>query len=107
MAGITVEIRAAHQRAVDAGRGNFQPVGLLDRIVDVEHRRQRPRDILAILDAHRAVGALGHDLHRAAGLRGDAHAHQAEAEVGEHRLGQHADAGGDAGVDDQARLVER
>ena len=48
------------------GRGNLQPVGAVDRIGDVEHRRQRARDGLAILDRHRAVRPLGHDLHGAA-----------------------------------------
>ena len=68
MAGIALEIGTAHQRTVDARRGNLQPVGALDRIGDVEHRRQRPRDRLAILDLHRAIGPLGHDLDGAAGF---------------------------------------
>ncbi len=38
-----------------------------DRVGDVEHRRQRPRDGLAILDGHGAVRPLGHDLYRTAG----------------------------------------
>ena len=43
MAGIALEIGAAHQRPVDARRGNFQPIGAVDRIGDIEHRRQRAR----------------------------------------------------------------
>ena len=39
-------------------------IGLVDRIVDVEHRRDRAADLFAILDRHRAVWPLGHDLHR-------------------------------------------
>ena len=42
-AGIAHEIRAAHQRPVDAGRGKFQPVFAVDRVLDVEDRRQRAR----------------------------------------------------------------
>ena len=58
------EIGAAHQRPVDAGRGHFEPVFARDRVLEVEHRRQRPAGRLAILDRHRAVGPLGHDLQR-------------------------------------------
>ena len=79
MAGIALEIRAAHQRPVDARRGNLQPIGALDRVGDIEHRRQRARDRLAILDLHRAVRPLGHDLHGAAGLAGNPDPHQAIA----------------------------
>ena len=68
MTGIALEIGAAHQRPVDPGRGNLQPVGPIDRIGDVEHRRQRLRDRLAILDLHRSVGPLRHDLDGAAGF---------------------------------------
>ena len=68
VAGIALEIGAAHQRPVDARRGNLQPVGAVDRIGDVQHRRQRPRDRLAVLDLHRSVGPLRHDLDGAAGL---------------------------------------
>ena len=81
LAGIALEIRAAHQRPVDAGRGDLQPIGALDRIGDVEHRRQRARDRLAILDRHRAVRPLRHDLHGAAVDAGDAHPHQPIAEA--------------------------
>ena len=66
MAGIAFEIGAAHQRPVDPGRGNLQPIGLLDRIGDIQHRRQRPRNRLAILDQHGAVGPFRHDLDGAA-----------------------------------------
>ena len=41
MAGIAFEIGTAHQRPVDPGRGNLQPIGAVDRIGDVQHRRQR------------------------------------------------------------------
>jgi hypothetical protein len=44
------------------------PVSALDRVGDVEHRRQRPRDRLAILDLHRTIRPFGHDLDGAAGL---------------------------------------
>ena len=48
--GVAFEIRAPHQRPVDAGRRQLQPIGAVDRIGDVEHRRQRARGGLAILD---------------------------------------------------------
>ncbi len=66
MAGKAVEVRFAHQRPVDAGRGHLQPIGALDQIGDVEHRRERARHGLAILHRHRAVRPLRHDLHGAA-----------------------------------------
>ena len=81
VAGVALEIGFAHQRPVDAGRGNLQPVGAVDRIGDVEHRRQRARHGLAILDRHRAVRALRHDLHGAAVRARDLHPHQPIAEL--------------------------
>ena len=107
VAGVALEIGAPHQRPVDAGRRHFQPVGAVDRIGDVEHRRQRARGGFAILDQHRAVGPLGHDLHGAAVAAGDAHAHQPIAEAFEHRLGDRGDARAQARLDDQARLGAR
>ena len=41
MTNIALEIGTPHQRTVDSGRGNLQPVGLFDRIGDIEHRRER------------------------------------------------------------------
>src|SRR6185369_7716251 len=76
MTGMTLEIGAAHQRTIDAGRGYFEAIGALDGIGDVEHRRERARHGLAILDQHGSVRPLRHDLHRAAGLAGNADADQ-------------------------------
>ena len=104
MAGVALEIRAPHQRPVEARRRKLQPIGAIDRIGDVEHRRQRPRRGLAILDRHAAVRPLGHDLHGAAGGAGDAHAHQPIAEPFEHRLDKGGDAGRQAWLDDEASL---
>ena len=104
MAGIAVEIRAPHQRPVDAGRRHFQPIGALDRIGGIEHRRQRARGGLAILDRHRAVRPLGHDLHGAAGGAGNAHAHQPIAEAVEHRLDDSGDTRRPSRLGDQPRL---
>ena len=87
MAGVAVEIGFAHQRPVDAGRGNLQPVGALDRVGHVEHRRQRARDRLAVLDRHGAVRPLRHDLHGAAVGGRHLHPHQPVAELFDHRLG--------------------
>src|SRR5512146_2001784 len=66
MAGVAVEIGFAHQRPVDAGRGYLQPVGAIDGIGHVEHRRDRARDRFAILDRHGAVRTFRHDLDGAA-----------------------------------------
>ncbi len=53
--------------AADRARARISPaVGAIDRIGGIEHRRQRARRGLAFLDRHRAVGPLGHHLHRAA-----------------------------------------
>ena len=40
MARMALEVRTAHQRPVDAGRGHFQPVLALDRIFGVEDGRE-------------------------------------------------------------------
>ena len=41
------EVRLGAQRALDAGRRHLEAVGLRDRVVDVEHRRQLARHLLA------------------------------------------------------------
>ncbi len=107
VAGIALEIRAPHQRPVDAGRRHFEPIGAIDRVGDVEHRRQRARDGLAVLDRHGAVRPLGHDLDGAAGEPGNPDPDQAVAEAGEHRLDDGGNAGRHALLDDQARLGVR
>ena len=104
MAGIALEIGAAHQRPVDPGRGNLQPVGAVDRIGDVEHRRQRPRNRLAILDLHRSVGPFRHDLHGAAEFPGDLDPHQPVAHALQDRRGDRRHPRRHAGFDHQARL---
>ena len=104
MAGVAVEIGFAHQRPVDAGRGNLQPVGALDRVGHVEHRRQRARDGLAVLDRHAAVRPLRHDLHGAAVGARYLHPHQPVAEALDHRLGDGRDAGRQPRLDDQPRF---
>ena len=100
---MTLEIRAAHQRPIDAGRGNLEPVGALDRIRDVEHRRQRARRRLAVLDRHRAVRALRHDLDGAARRGRTCAPAPAGSQAGHHRLRDGGDAGRHALLDDQAR----
>ena len=104
VAGIALEIRAPHQRPVDAGRRHFKPVGAIDRIGDVEHRRQRARDYLAVLDLHRAVRPFGHDLHGAAGEPRNLHPHQSVAAGDQDRLGDRRYPRRHALLDDQARL---
>ena len=76
MSGVAFEVGTPHQRAIDPRRRNLQPIGPLDRVGHIHHRRQRARNRLAVLDQHRPVRTLGHDLHRRAGLAGNAHPHQ-------------------------------
>jgi hypothetical protein len=66
VAGEADEIRAPHQRPVHAGGRHFEPIGAINRIRHIEHRRKRARHILTVLDGHRAVRSLGHDLDGAA-----------------------------------------
>ena len=56
------EIGGAHERAVDAGRGDFENVVLLDRVLDVQSRGNRGRDIAAFIDANPAIRPVRHDL---------------------------------------------
>ena len=104
VAGETLEIGLAHQRPVDAGRGNFQPVGAVDRLVDVENRRQSPRNGLAVLDRHAAVRALRHDLDGGAVSGRNLNPYKAIAELFDDRLGDMGDARADAGLDNQPGL---
>ena len=87
------------------GRGYFEPIGAIDRIGHVEHRRERARDRLAVLDRHRAVRPFGHDLDRAAVEPGNLHPHQAVPDAGQDGLGDGGHACGDALLRDQARLA--
>ena len=100
------KIGFAHQRPVDAGRGDLQPVGLREQVLDVERRRQIFARALAILDRYRPVGAFGHDLHGCARPGGDLHPDEPEAEIAQHGLGDAADPLGEAVVGDDARFVE-
>ena len=105
VAGIAVEIRTPHQRPVDAGRGNLQPIGGFDRVGDIEHRRQRARGGLAVLDRHGAVRPFGHDLYGAAGKAGDAHPHQPIAERRRAPARRRGDARRPPRLGDEPRLV--
>src|SRR5690606_16750950 len=58
------EIFAPYQWTVNARRGNFKLIGTVDRIIDVKRRRNGETDLLAIIDGHRAIRPLGHDLQR-------------------------------------------
>jgi len=104
VAGKALEIRAPHQRPVHAGRGHFEPVGAIDRIGDIEHRRERARDRLAVLDAHRPIRPFGHDLDRAAVEPRNLHPHETIADAAQDRLGNGGHARRDALLGDKARL---
>jgi hypothetical protein len=110
--GIAISIRASQPIArrksdsVDAGRRDFEPVGLAHRLLEVEHRRQRLARAFAIADRHGPVRTLGHDLHRRALGRGNLHPDDAQSEIAQHRLGDARDAPREADVVDEARLEE-
>ncbi len=104
MPGVALEIRAAHQRAIHARRGNFQPVGAVHGISHIEHRRERARNRFAILHRHAAVRPFRHDLYRAAFRTGDTHAHEAIAQPLDHGLGDAGDTRGDARLGDEPAL---
>ena len=100
------EIRFAHQRPIDARRGNLQPIGLRHRLLDVEDRRQRHADAFAILDRHRPVGTLRHDLNRWPSTRRNLDPDQPVTQIPQNRRRNPADAIACARVLDQTRLVE-
>ncbi len=80
MAGEAVPVLDAGQRAVDAGGTDLQRPGAGNRIVDVDRGADVMADLLAILDRDlRAVGAVGHDLHRGTFAAEDRDAHQFES----------------------------
>ena len=101
------EIRDACQRTVDAGRGNLQPVGRRNRIFDVERRRQRVVDRLAIVDGQRSVRPLGHDLDRHPLSGHDLDPHEAKIHRNKDWPRHGGDARGHAGLFDQSRLIQR
>jgi hypothetical protein len=87
VAGPVGEILRPGQRPVDARRGDFEPIGLLDRVGGVEHLREPPRQPLAILEGELArVRPLGHHLQRRIALAAD-HRHPHEREALGFRLG--------------------
>ena len=100
------EIGFAHQRPVDAGRRHLQPIGRVDRVFEVEMRRHRHAGGLAILDAHRAVGLLGHHLQHRLHGGGEPDAHQPIADGAQRRVDDFGDAPRRSVFDDQPRFVE-
>ncbi len=87
------------------GDDTLEMIGLLDRILDIERRRDGAAHLLAILDGHRAVFALGHDLQRQAVLGRQADAHKAEADGAKDRRDDQRDARIDAAFADDAVIV--
>ena len=76
-----------------------------DRIGHVQSRRDVAREQLAIVDAHRSVRALRHNLHRHAVQAGDLDAHQLVAEIGGDRLDDMGDAGLQPGLAGDAACI--
>ncbi len=69
----------------------------VDRVLDVEHRRQVLAQALAIGDGEAALAVFGHDLQRQAVLLRDLHADEAVAQINRHRLDDPRNAGFEAG----------
>ena len=70
------EIGESRQRPVDAGRGDFQLVIALDRVLAFEEFRQRVAERRAIFHVHAAVFAFGHHLQRLVFAAHQPEAHQ-------------------------------
>ena len=89
-AGEAREILTPHQRPVDPGRADLQRVGTLDRVGDVEHRRDRVADPGAVLHGHaaRTIDRLRHDLQGPPAATDHPHLHHLEAHIAESRLDQ-------------------
>jgi hypothetical protein len=60
----------------------------------------------AVIDRHRAVGTLGHDLHRRPSGRGDFDPDKPQAEIAQDWRGDACDSQTGPGVRDQTRLVQ-
>ena len=100
-----VVILRPNQRAVDAGRADFERVGAGDRVGDIEQGRDGAADQRAIIDGHRhLVAPLGHDLQCRATPAGDDDPHQPIAHRRERRLDHLRDA---VGVDQEPDLCPR
>ena len=82
MAGVGFEILRRSQGTVEAGRADFENVGLLDGVFHFEGGGEGTRELRAVLDLHLPVGgALGHDLERGTLAALDTQAHDAVAHV--------------------------
>ncbi len=92
VADSSLEIRLPDQRPVDAGRGDFEPIGLGHDVLDVERGRECGAGALTVVDRHRAVGTFRHDLHRRSAGRGDFHPHEPQPEIAQDRRGDAPDA---------------
>ena len=102
VAGPVLEIRRADEDAVDAGRGHFEIIAVLDGIVCVEQRRKPAADIRAILHNDGPARLIHHDLDRGAvALRHD-HAHKPEAHVFQHGFHKRGNPGRGAGFTQKA-----
>src|SRR5690606_6839173 len=86
MAEPALKIAPTDERPVDPRRGHLQMISAIDRIVDIERGRNCAAHFLAILDAHRSVEPLRHDLQRQPILPRQANPHKAEAQGTQYRF---------------------
>ena len=104
VAGVALEIRAAHQRPVDAGRGHLQPVlasiGSSASNTGESAREAASQSSIAIVPSGRS--AMICTVQPA--VAGDAHAHQPIAETVQHRRRERGDARRHALLDDEPGL---
>lgn len=101
------EIRDADKRAIDTRRRNFEAISPFYDILDIEEGRKGPARDLAIVDSHRPIGPLGHDLHCRPGLRQEPDPDQTVTETRQGGLNSTRNARRQAGILDQTRLFER
>jgi len=99
------EIGGADKRPVDARRGQFKIIGCGDRFLHIHDGGHGAADDLAIVDTHRSVRLLGHDLHGATIHAGDTHPHEAIAELLDDGFDHARNPRGDAVLEDEPDIL--
>src|SRR5690606_1664027 len=92
--GPALKVDRADQRAVDARRRNLKPVAPIHWIVNVQKWRDRVGDRFAVLNRHRPVRTLRHDLEDGVAAAHQPNQHEAIPHASENRLYEVRNAGG-------------